>query len=76
MRRLKLIKLFALIKLLAAHYPVWSVKGPNQCLVNKFRPLFHKYKDNSYFNFDHKIQHIQENYLNHTIDYYTSVTTI
>lgn len=37
--------------IVVGHYPVWSVAehGPTKCLVEKLRPLLHRFKINAYF---------------------------
>lgn len=64
--------------LVLGHYPVWSagVKGPNQCLVDKLRPVLHKYKVDGYFCGDeHGMQHFSYKYLNQTVEYLVSGAT-
>lgn len=64
--------------LVMGHYPVWSagVKGPNQCLVNKLRPILHKYKVDGYFCGDeHGMQHFSHSFENQTVQYLVSGAT-
>lgn len=58
--------------LVAGHFPVWSIAnvGPMQCLIDRLRPLLHKYKVNAYFcGHEHVLTHITDTYLNATVEY-------
>jgi len=57
------------------HLKVWSISdhGPTQCVIEKLRPLMHKYKVSAYFcGHDHNLQHISENFENHTLNHFVS----
>jgi len=56
----------------AGHFPVWSISahGPTQCLIDKLRPLLHKYQVSAYLcGHDHNMQHLSDNYLNTTVEH-------
>ncbi|CAF0755083.1 unnamed protein product [Brachionus calyciflorus] len=58
--------------IVAGHYPVWSVSehGPTKILVDKLRPLLHKYKVNAYFaGHEHDMEHLSHTYMNSTVEY-------
>lgn len=58
--------------LVAGHFPVWSVAehGPTACLVNKLRPLLHKYKVSAYLcGHDHNIAHISDTFMDSRVEY-------
>lgn len=61
--------------IVTGHFPVWSIAehGPTDCLVEKLRPMLHKYKVSAYLNgHDHNLQHISDHYLNQTVEYIVS----
>lgn len=61
--------------IVAGHYPVWSTgeKGTNQCMVDKVRPLLHRYRVNAYLSGDeHTMSHFTDNYLNNRVEYLIS----
>ena len=61
--------------IVAGHFPVWSVSahGPTQCLVNKLRPLLHKYQVSAYFcGHDHNLQHLTDTYMDVTVEHILS----
>lgn len=61
--------------IVSGHFPVWSIAehGPTQCLVDRLRPLLHKYKVSAYFSgHDHNLQHISDNFMDHSVEYMVS----
>lgn len=61
--------------LVGGHFPVWSISahGPTQCLVDKLRPLLHKYQISAYLcGHDHNLQHLTDTYLNVTVEHILS----
>jgi tartrate-resistant acid phosphatase type 5 len=58
--------------IVVGHFPVWSIAdhGPNSCLVQKLRPLLHKYKVSAYIcGHDHNLQMIQDTYMGQMVSY-------
>lgn len=59
--------------IVAGHFPVWSVAehGPTKCLVDRLRPLLHKYSVSAYLcGHDHNLQHISDNFLDSQVEYF------
>jgi tartrate-resistant acid phosphatase type 5 len=58
--------------IVTGHFPVWSAgqSGPNKCLIDKLRPMLHKYKVSAYLcGHDHNLQHIRDEYMDHMVEY-------
>ena len=61
--------------IVGGHFPVWSISdhGSTECLIEKLRPLLHKYKVSAYFcGHDHNLQHISDTFQNQTVEYFVS----
>lgn len=61
--------------IVSGHHEVWSAGevGPITCLVDRLRPLLHKYNVSAYFcGHDHNMQHLEDDYLGHTVEYVVS----
>jgi tartrate-resistant acid phosphatase type 5 len=54
------------------HFPVYSVAehGSTECLIQKVKPLLHKYKVSAYLSgHDHDLQHISHTDMGSTVEY-------
>ncbi|CAF0755046.1 unnamed protein product [Brachionus calyciflorus] len=61
--------------IVAGHHPVWSMgqHGSVNCLVRNLRPLLHSYRVSAYLSgHEHDLEHIQNTYLNWTVNYVVS----
>ena len=61
--------------IVAGHYPVYSVGviGSTDKLVQKLKPILHKYNVQAYFSgHDHTMQHLTDVYMNKTVQYVVS----
>ncbi|RNA44717.1 tartrate-resistant acid phosphatase type 5 [Brachionus plicatilis] len=59
------------------HYHVWSIgkRGPNECMFEKLRPIFHKYDVDGYFcGHEHSMEHFTDTFFNKTVEYVVSGT--
>lgn len=61
--------------LVTGHFPVYSIAehGPTTCLVNRLKPLLHKYRVSAYFGgHDHNLQHISVTEGGSTVEYFVT----